>query len=180
MSTSLDDMAEMQRVMLGELAEMSMALARRLHGRAMAAETDEEAQKGALAFQRAARSVRQTLALQAKIERDRRRLAAEAERAAGEARREAVRARRSYVGDVGSRLIWTEAEPDEVGALLVELKRWLDAESFFADEFAQAPVEHLIARLRQDLGLAANDDPDPEGPDLEYDAAEPPERRSSG
>lgn len=157
MSGAPKEMVERQGRMLAELSELGMSLARRTHGRAMAAEDPDKAERLALAFHRLSRSVRQTLALEARLEREARRDAVAAERRAEETRREAVRARRSYVGGVGSRLIWTEAEGDEVSALLVDLKRWVDEEAFFEEDFLAAPVETLVERLREDLGLAAAD-----------------------
>ena len=174
------DMAEEERLLLGELLQMSMALSRRLHERAMANEDPDKDAGYTLACQRAGRAVRQTLAVRNRLERERNRAAAEAERAARETRREAVKARRSYVGGVGSRLIWTEGEPDEVSGLLVDLKRWVDEEAFFEDAFLEAPVEALIERLRADLGLieAEFEDEEEEVEDL---AETPlPEPQSSG
>jgi len=144
-----------------------MSLAERLHERAMEAESVEEAQGLALAFQRVSRSLRQTLALEARLEREERRDLVEDRRLAAEDHRQQLSARKRYVGDVGSRLIWTEAERDDVGALLVDLKRWLDEEAFFEDEFLSSPVEALVERLREDLGLieAELDEDDDDGED---------------
>jgi len=147
------DTVERHRRFLARVAELSLSLAERLHERAMEAESVEEAQGLALAFQRVTRSLRQTLALEARLEREERRGLVEDRRLAAEDHRQQLGARKRYVGDVGSRLIWTEAEGDEVGALLVDLKRWLDEEAFFEDEFLATPVEALIERLREDLGL---------------------------
>ncbi|MBS0332566.1 MAG: hypothetical protein JSS35_07350, partial [Proteobacteria bacterium] len=129
--------------MLAELSELGLSLARELHGRALAAETPAEADRLALAFQRVSRGVRQTFALELKIDRDRRacdrdrkaedreeavRLAqqaaeareAEARAAAPEPlapevarRRASIEARKTRVTQVMARLIWTEAEGDE-------------------------------------------------------------------
>jgi len=183
MSGAPKEMVERQGRMLAELSELGMSLARRTHGRAMAAEDPDKAERLALAFHRLSRSVRQTLALEARLEREARRDAVEAERRAGETRREAVRARRSYVGGVGSRLIWTEAERDDVSALLVDLKRWVDEEAFFEEAFLAAPVETLVERLREDLGLveAEFDEEEEEDETPTGDLAEPapPDQHSS-
>src|SRR5215218_9053697 len=64
-------MRERQDRILGELSELGLALARDLQARALAAETVAEAADLGLAFQRVALSVRQALALEAKLERDR-------------------------------------------------------------------------------------------------------------
>jgi N-carbamoyl-L-amino-acid hydrolase len=126
MSNERMEMQARHGEILTEVADMSLQLARRLHERAMAAETEEEVQAAASAFHRISRSLRQTLALEARLERDSRRDAVEARRLAEEDRREQVKARKAHVGNVGSRLIWTEAERDDVGRLLVDLKRWCD------------------------------------------------------
>lgn len=94
-----------------------MSLAERLHERAMQAESVEEA----------------------RLECEERRDQVEDRRLAAEDHRQQLSARKRYVGHVGSRLIWTKAERDEVGALLVDLKRWLDEEAFFEEEFLQTP-----------------------------------------
>ncbi|WP_374574747.1 hypothetical protein [Phenylobacterium sp.] len=159
--------------MLEELADLGMDLTRRLHGLAVEAETPEDTERLALSFHRLSRSVRQTLALEARFERD----ALRAERWLADVRKEQVRARKAYVGDVASRLIWTEAERDDVGTLLVTLKRWLDEEAFFEDAFLDPPVEDILRQLLQDLGLAANDLEDLQddtGGDEDASAAEPP------
>ena len=73
--------AEMQArhgEILAEVADLCLTLGRRLHERAMAAQTDEAAQAAALAFHRVTRSLRQTLALEARLEREDRREAVEA------------------------------------------------------------------------------------------------------
>ena len=155
MSNERIEMQARHGEILAEVADMSLQLARKLHERAMAAETDEEAQAAASAFHRISRSLRQTLALEARLERDSRRDAVEARRLAEEDRRERGKARKAHVGNVGSRLIWTEAERDDIGRLLVDLKRWCDEEAFHEDAFLHGPVEAVIERLKRDLGLAS-------------------------
>src|ERR1700761_3531589 len=63
---------ERQDAVLAELSELGLTLARDLHARALAAETPVEAEKLALAFPRVSRGVRQTCALELKLERARR------------------------------------------------------------------------------------------------------------
>jgi len=64
------DIVDRDQQILGELAELDMALARHVHARALA--TDDPAQVADLsrAYQRISRSVRQTLALKAKLKRE--------------------------------------------------------------------------------------------------------------
>jgi hypothetical protein len=65
--------AEREQAMLAELAEMDLALARKAHAAALAAETSDEIAGLSRAYQRLARSLRQTLALKAKLALDRER-----------------------------------------------------------------------------------------------------------
>jgi len=144
-------MMDRHRQLLGELADMSMALARRFHDAALEAPV-EEAQGLILGFQRASRGLRQTLALEARLDREARRCVVEiaAER---QARRET---RRSQVQSAIANLIWIEHEGDELGRLLKELRSLVDMESL-GEAFVDDSVEAVVARLRHDLGLAAND-----------------------
>jgi hypothetical protein len=144
-------MMDRHRQLLGELADMSMALARRFHDAALEAPV-EEAQGLILGFQRASRNLRQTLALEARLEREARRAVVEiaAER---QARRET---RRLQVKSTLSNLIWTERESLDLGRLLLELDGRIDMASL-GEAFLDDPVETVIARLRHDLGLPAND-----------------------
>ena len=70
MSTPAAEMAEKHARILGELAEFGLNLARKLHDQAMAAETPQETAELARAFHSVSRSVRQTLALEARLARD--------------------------------------------------------------------------------------------------------------
>lgn len=154
MSERDDDRAERRGRMLDELSELGMSLARRIHQHAMKAETPQEAERLATTFHHLSRSVRQTLALEARLERDAQRDGREAERRADEVRQARVAERKSRAGAAVSRLIWTEAERSEVGGRLVDLKRLLDAEAL-DDAFLDTPFEVLVARIRRDIGLAA-------------------------
>lgn len=183
---------------LGELAELSLTLARNLHARALAAETPAEAEGLALAFQRVSRSVRQTLALELKVERglraadreDADRQAAEAHAAAeaeaaddDEPDPEAeeswrVRRRADRVRGALKRLIWDEAEGDEqeYEVLIEDLDHRLSEAARRAD-FHDLPIEALIRQLKADMGLpgalvvTACDAPAPKPPDPALGAA---------
>lgn len=72
------EIAAHRAALLGELAELSMSLARRVHGEAMAATEPEALVSLSNGFQRVARVVRQSLALQARLERDEARAARDA------------------------------------------------------------------------------------------------------
>ncbi len=68
--TTSPERAEQDIRWLDELSELGMAMARDLQGQALAATEAGEKADLALAFQRTARSVRQTIALKAQLERD--------------------------------------------------------------------------------------------------------------
>jgi len=162
MSDASEKAERCQRI-LGELTELGLTLARDLHARALSAETTQDAQALSLAFQRVSRSVRQSLALEAKMER-------EAQVAAREAQ---TRAHLQQVGRAGdlkrrvgvamNRLIWTEADgdEDEAEALDDDLTARLD-EMALAEDFLEIPLETLVAQLTADMGLGAA--PDAEAP----------------
>ena len=147
------EMRERQERILAELSELGLALARDLQARALAAEDVSEASDLGLAFHRVARSVRQTLALQAKLERDRQR--AEREDRDDAKRTETARAerRRAQVKFAVERCVWTEADGPEAERLLDALEDRLD-EDTLSDAFAgEDPIEAHIARICADLGV---------------------------
>lgn len=153
-------MTERHTTLLGELAELGMKVARDLQARVAAAESDEAAQGIALAFQRVARAVRQTLALEARLARD---AAAEVRAQAQEGlaeRREAARrragARQTHIRSVVAQEIFRDYEDEEVDAWLTVLEAALD-EAALDEAFLDQPVEAAIAAIRASLGLPAND-----------------------
>ena len=160
------DMAEKHAHILGELADFGLNLARKLHGQAMAAETPEETANLAKAFHSVSRSVRQTLALEAKLSRDAdrhgREFKGEHERAAQQTAQQTGRRRLGQVRKAVERAIWSEYEGDEAELLLEDLELML-TEEVMADGLAEETLEAQIARLCADLGLGA-EAPPPERP----------------
>jgi len=163
MFDAAESQAEKTQRVLGELTELGLTLARDLHARALAAESAEEAQALGLAFHRISRSVRQSLALEARMQRDAKLAEREAwiaERQAEDRARQAHGARlRDHKGRVHvamQRLIWTEAEgdEDEVEALEEDLSARLD-EAALDEAFLEIPVEVLAARFTAEMNLAA-------------------------
>ena len=163
MSDSAQNQAEKVQRILGELTELGLTLARDLHARALAAEGAQEAQALGLAFQRVSRSVRQSLALEAKMQRDAKLAAREAwigERQAEERARQAhVTGLWNHKGRVHvamRRLIWAEAEgdDDEIETLEEDLSARLD-EAALDEDFLKTPVEALVARLAAEMELGA-------------------------
>jgi hypothetical protein len=138
---------------LAELLELGMAAAREVQARLLAAEDAKAVCELSLAFNRVSRAVRQTVALQAKVGRERRR---EGRDAAAETRRadEARASRRQLqLRTAVERRIWTEAEGDEAERLIDELDDLVSEEALH-DGFGQEPVAAHIARICTDLGLA--------------------------
>lgn len=148
------EMAERHGRILAELAELGLGLARELQAQALAAETPAERAEAALAFQRVGRAVRQSVALEAKLERDRvrdARAAAEARAATDEARTaQRKRAARAAVENVIRREITSHASVERLRDALGEA---LELESF-KDGFLDDPAEAVIGRLCRTLGLA--------------------------
>jgi hypothetical protein len=155
-----DEMAERHGRVLTELCELGMDMARGLKARADAAESREDAEALALAFHRVARSVRLTLALESRLARERFEIGKQEEVRASLQAAE----RRRQVRAVVARDVWRESEGEAAEALIEELDERLALDSRF-EAFRDGPVEALIARIRSDLGLAANDArPAPEPP----------------
>ena len=163
---------------LGELAELSLVLARDLAVQARAAEETDEKVALTAAFQKTARTARLTIALDAKLDRDAARDAAavarEAAAAAADAQlresriMQAARAahvamtdpspeenQKRRVKGVLNRLLWTEAEGDQEDyEVLVDD---LDARLYEAEDapgFADMPIEVLAGKLKADMGLS--------------------------
>ena len=180
------EMAERHARVLAELSELGLTLARDLQARALVAETPEDAAGLANAFHRISRSVRQTLALEARLERDRKRAEREDFAEAQRQDRARVEKRSDQVRASVERLIWTEYEEDEAERLIDDLGDLLAEEALY-DGFTADPVEAHIARICEDLGL-----PDPPlggrwpgGPEvvdarsgLDRPASQPPQSRS--
>jgi hypothetical protein len=174
-------MSERHAATLARLAGVAEQLAMKHAERALSADDPDIEAKATAAFHRAARSVRQCLALEAKLVRD----AARAER---EDRADAVRKaetrrgrRKTHVRLAVERLIWTEAENNtEAERFEADLDDLLDLDEF-AEGFADEPIEAHIARISRELGLT------PDGETIEITADPPPalgdwpppERRSS-
>jgi hypothetical protein len=150
-----DAMDERHSRVLAELSELGLSLARDLHARALAAEDLSEAAGLSLAFHRISRSVRQSLALEARLVRERERRA-DAERAQAAEGTSALRhARKARVRAAVERLVWTETEDeDEAERLIEDLGNLLDEEAL-APAFLEGSVEVQIERIRRALGLAA-------------------------
>lgn len=153
-------MAERHARILAELSELGLGLARAAARDAESAESPEDRARAALVFHRISSSVRQSLALEAKLARDAQREGREATARAASAERERVRHREAQVRDGVEALIWREIEgmdAEEHEAFEEDLMEatWAESASgtFFTDDLADQ-VGRVLARL----GFQAGDD----------------------
>jgi hypothetical protein len=147
------DMTERHAAILARLADVGERLAMKHAERALAADDPAVEAAATAAFHRAARSVRQCLALEAKLVRDAARAAREDHNHLQSETTARRLRRRSHARAAVERLIWTETE-DHIAAerFEAELDDLLDLEDFTGGLDDEA-VETLIARLARDLGL---------------------------
>ncbi len=169
MSRNTDKQARAE-AMLGELAELSLMVARELAVRLRASEDTQETVALAGAFQKVSRVVRLTLALDAKLEREAARDAAAKAEASEQAQADAeydaacaaraappadpVEARKARVRGLMNRLLWTESEGEEEDyeVLVEDLNARLD-EAALDPDFEDLPIEALARRVIADMGL---------------------------
>lgn len=152
--SSGNDMAERHAQRLAELAELGMALARDLQARALAASDDETAQALGRAFHTVARTVRQTMALEAKLAREAQRRAGEAAEAAEVARRDVParsEKRRAEIREALVRHIWTEAENEDIGLELTWAMDGMLDDLMVTSTFLDRPVEVWIEKIRGEI-----------------------------
>ncbi|WP_297696936.1 hypothetical protein [Phenylobacterium sp.] len=193
--TDLADMAGRHEAVLKELTAVALTAARELGERLSRAEADESAAALGLALSRMTRSVRQCLALESKLAQARQKLAREAAQEARDARARQVEVRKDRLAAAVTRAIYTEHErdSDEADEALALLDDSLD-EAALSPEFLLEEIGAQVETLCADLGLdtrqvapavaAYQGDrrrPDSgRAEDIDFDAAPPPERRSSG
>jgi len=157
--------------MLARLAEFDLAAAERVHGRLMAAEAAGEIAELGRTYQRIARSLRQTLALKAKLKRER-----ETQANAGPSTSPpnsppggvAVARRLREVRGAARRVIWNEAEDADHATLLDEELEELLTQEMLGDSFCAEPLDDHVARTCLELGLS------PEGAEGWRDLPDPP------
>jgi hypothetical protein len=191
------DIVDRDQQMLGELAELDLALARHVQARALATEDPAQVAELSRAYQRISRCVRQTLALKAKLKRD-----AEQHARWLEARdvqppapapvpdpAPAERARRrAELEDAVGRVIWAEREYDKADWEDRRERRFRHLDELLDQRIQAGPLtrETLDADVRAlsaDLGLSRVNAgnwrrlPEPDFDDDEDD--EPADRRSS-
>lgn len=184
------DMAERHARVLARLTEMGLALAEQTFEDAQGAETPAERIEAVKAFHTVSRSVRQCVALEARLVRQQAQDAREAERAQAAAPPNkpggAELSRRiTAVRDAVTRVIWHEVEDDESGAWLEEMLEEDIASACLRDDFCAEPLDDHIARLCLEMGLSEDaalnwrDLPDPPEPTPIPDDDDPPDDTAS-
>ena len=154
---TLADTTEARARRLARYAELAESIAEHLHDEILTAETAQDKRDLTLAFHRITRSARQTMALEAKLERDARlEVAADLARAERLAR-EPVERRKAQIAAAVERLIWHEASGEAAEDLESLLGDIMDEEDLH-DRYAEGPVEDHIRRLCIALGLARPQD----------------------
>jgi hypothetical protein len=166
---------ERREEILGELAEWMHAAAREAQRRLLQAETTDDFVKLTASLAKLARGVRQSILVHRKLETERLEAARLAEDSAASAEAASdfvprhvkrVRLRTAITRHVWNRLEGVEAElfHEDLNARLDELEG--------EDDFLDAPIDDLIARLCRDLGF---DPPPATAPDpADSRAARPP------
>ncbi|MBU1375369.1 MAG: hypothetical protein KKE02_09140 [Alphaproteobacteria bacterium] len=170
------DMAERHARVLARLTELGLALAEQQFADAQAAETPAERIEAVKAFHTVSRSVRQCVALEARLARQQAQDAREAERAQAAVPPKKpsvleISRRITAVRDAVTRVIWHEAEDDDTAAWLEEmLEAGLDR-AVSRDDVCAEPLDDHIARLCLQMGLPEDaahnwrDLPEPPEPD---------------
>ena len=171
------EMGERHGRILARLSELGLSLAESVHGQALAAEDPKATAELGLAFHRISRTVRQSIALEARLVHDARRAERQAledtERARNAQPRDSVRIlqRKQAVQAAVERVIWDEREGQEAEDLLDRLEEWIEVAAL-SNDFGLEPLDAHVARLCADLGLkagdVAGDDDDAEDGDGEF------------
>ena len=147
------DIADRDEQMLARLAELDLAAAERVHARLMAAEAADEVADLGRTYQRLARSLRQTLALKAKLKREREQAPRDdspPRKPGGAAVARRIRELREGV----LRVIWDEAEDSETADWHEEALEETIREEMLKDSFGVEPLDDHVARVCLALGFA--------------------------
>ena len=145
-----------QLQLLGRLAEAGLEVALAIEARAKAAVQDHTIDLNglSLAYDRVARAVRMTIALQARLIEDARTREDEAEAAAQDDLAERQEIHKIRAVRVVERVIEAERQDfDEVSRLVLKAERLLDDEDLY-DDVLSRPIGELVARICRDLGLS--------------------------
>jgi len=155
--------------MLARLAEFDLAAAERVHGRLMAAEAAGEIAELGRTYQRVARSLRQTLALKAKLKQER-----EAAAKLAPPRLPpgglAVAQRQREVRRAVTRVIWNEADDADHATCVEEELDILLTRTMIGDGLGADTLDDHVVRACLALGLSL------EGAEGWRELPDPPER----
>ena len=161
--------------MLSIMAEVCLGSVVEAGQRQKAAPDDEAFERSGRALNQACRNLRQTIALKQRFDREETAKAREAHAAAEADRKAAERDRHARVEFKRKRvrrhlenLVWDEYDDEEAEAFCHDVDQRL-SDLVHEDDFLDTPIEDLIARLADDIGL--NDEPEPETVEA---APEPP------
>jgi hypothetical protein len=155
MDEARQEMAERHGRILARLAEVNLSAAEILHDRLAAAETNAEARDLGLALQRVSRSLRQTLLLEAKLERDRRTAARDAAEASD--KQQAI-VRKAAVRQAVMRIALEACDSrEDADELIDDLDPQLD-DYVRTHDFEASSLDELVAVICQDIGLELPDD----------------------
>ena len=176
-----DDISD--AAMLSRLAACDLSAAERVHGKLMAAEDVSEIAELGRTYQRFARSLRQTLALKSRFQREQAQAEKDAQPPPAPPGGLLVARRVRDVRAAVLRVIWDEAESEDAALDLEETLDALISLERLADSFCAEPLDDQVARLCLTLDLTPDgaetwrDLPDPASPDA---TATEPGWRSSG
>ena len=185
------EMAQRHGRILARLSELGLAHAERLHEQAMAAEDPKAAAELGLTFHRVSRSIRQSIALEAKLVRDAQ--AAERHERAAQQDLHAFRAdvdpfadlprdqrridrRKDEIREPVLKAIWDEVEREDAehAGYLEDLLEQRLEHFGRSNGFGLEPLEAQLARFYADFSLKGPDpDGERDGEEIEFDAAPP-------
>ncbi len=171
--------------MLSIMAEVCLGSVVEAGQRQTAAADDEAFERSGRALNQACRNLRQTIAMKQRFDREEvakareAQAAAEADRKAAERDRQArIEFKRKRVRRHLENLVWDEYDDEDADAFCHEVDQRL-SDLVHEDDFLDTPLEALIARLSDDIGL--NDEPEPETEAAEEEPSPPcGERVGSG
>lgn len=171
------DMADRHARVLARLTELGLALAEQTFEDAQGAETPAARIESVKAFHTVSRTVRQCVALEARLARQQAQDAGEAVRSPAAPQKPGgveVSRRIVAVRDAMTRVIWHEAEDSDTANWLEEAFEEGLLKGCRSDRFCAEPLDDHIARLCLEMGL-------PEEAALNWrDLPEPPERLKPG
>ena len=145
------EMTDRHAAALAEFADLCLQSARDLAARQLAADDASEAAELASALHKVGRSLRQSMALEAKLRRDQEQGVRDTEARTAQVEQQRRKRRREAVEKAVEYMIWDEAE-DDGHDLIERLEAVLDMDMQF-ETFGDEPLEAQIAHLRDRMGL---------------------------